>query len=62
MTAPNRRMLWLLARAQRRVASATDVSFADLDPDLSGDTAVVIGMGNVALDVARMLAKHPEGK
>ena len=31
--------------------------FADLDPDLSGDTAVVIGMGNVALDVTRILAK-----
>ncbi len=31
--------------------------FAGLDPDLSGRTAVVIGMGNVALDVARMLAK-----
>ena len=31
--------------------------FAALDPDLSGDTAVVIGMGNVALDVARILAK-----
>ena len=31
--------------------------FANLDPDLSGDTAVVIGMGNVALDVARILAK-----
>lgn len=31
--------------------------FADLAPDLSGDTAVVIGMGNVALDVARILAK-----
>lgn len=31
--------------------------FADLDPDLSGKTAVVIGMGNVALDVARILAK-----
>jgi len=31
--------------------------FADLSPDLSGNTAVVIGMGNVALDVARMLAK-----
>src|SRR5690606_7159892 len=25
--------------------------FADLAPDLSGETAVVIGMGNVALDV-----------
>jgi ferredoxin--NADP+ reductase len=33
--------------------------FADLDPDLSGKTAVVIGMGNVALDVARILAKTP---
>ena len=31
--------------------------FAALDPDLSGGTAVVIGNGNVALDVARILAK-----
>ena len=31
--------------------------FAGLDPDLSGKSAVVIGMGNVALDVARILAK-----
>ncbi|HET9629957.1 MAG TPA: FAD-dependent oxidoreductase [Novosphingobium sp.] len=31
--------------------------FAGLDPDLSGTTAIVIGMGNVALDVARILAK-----
>lgn len=31
--------------------------FAALDPDLSGQTAVVIGMGNVALDVARILSK-----
>jgi NADPH-dependent glutamate synthase beta subunit-like oxidoreductase len=31
--------------------------FADLDPDLSGKTAVVVGNGNVALDVARILAK-----
>ena len=31
--------------------------FAALDPDLAGGTAVVIGMGNVALDVARILAK-----
>ncbi|WP_454598833.1 FAD-dependent oxidoreductase [Qipengyuania sp. SM2507] len=31
--------------------------FAGLDPDLSGKHAVVIGMGNVALDVARILAK-----
>ncbi len=31
--------------------------FADLDPDVSGSSAVVIGNGNVALDVARILAK-----
>lgn len=31
--------------------------FAGLAPDLSGRNAVVIGMGNVALDVARILAK-----
>lgn len=31
--------------------------FADLAPDLSGHHAVVIGNGNVALDVARVLAK-----
>ncbi|MEO6388295.1 MAG: FAD-dependent oxidoreductase [Croceibacterium sp.] len=34
--------------------------FAGLDPDLSGRTAVVIGMGNVALDVARILSKTRE--
>ena len=26
-----------------------------LNPDLSGEVAVVVGQGNVALDVARML-------
>ncbi|MGB7408858.1 MAG: FAD-dependent oxidoreductase [Pontixanthobacter sp.] len=31
--------------------------FASLDPDLSGQHAVVIGMGNVALDVSRILSK-----
>ncbi|MGX7925904.1 FAD-dependent oxidoreductase [Tsuneonella sp. HG094] len=31
--------------------------FAGLNPDLSGRNAVVIGMGNVALDVARILSK-----
>jgi NADPH-dependent glutamate synthase beta subunit-like oxidoreductase len=31
--------------------------FAGLDPDLSGDHVVVIGNGNVALDVARILSK-----
>ncbi len=35
--------------------------FAALNPDLSGKTAVVIGNGNVALDVARILSKtHAE--
>ncbi len=34
--------------------------FATLDPDLSGRHAVIIGMGNVALDVTRILAKTPE--
>jgi ferredoxin--NADP+ reductase len=32
-------------------------NFATLDPDLSGRHAVIIGMGNVALDVARILSK-----
>ena len=32
-------------------------NFTNLDPALSHDTAVVIGNGNVALDVARILAK-----
>ncbi|MEQ7873748.1 FAD-dependent oxidoreductase [Sphingomonas sp. ASV193] len=31
--------------------------FADLDPPLDGEAAVVIGNGNVALDVARILSK-----
>ncbi|WP_068090116.1 FAD-dependent oxidoreductase [Novosphingobium rosa] len=34
--------------------------YATLAPDLSGKHAVVIGNGNVALDVARILAKSPE--
>lgn len=34
--------------------------FAELDPALSHDTAVIIGNGNVALDVARILAKSQE--
>ncbi len=33
--------------------------FAALDPPLDTDTAVVIGNGNVALDVARILSKTP---
>jgi NADPH-dependent glutamate synthase beta subunit-like oxidoreductase len=34
--------------------------FADLTPPLSGKHVVVIGNGNVALDVSRILAKTPE--
>ena len=33
--------------------------FTNVDVDLSTDTAVVIGAGNVAMDVARMLAINP---
>ena len=33
--------------------------FRDLNPDLDIATAVVIGVGNVAIDVARVLAKTP---
>jgi ferredoxin--NADP+ reductase len=33
--------------------------FAELDPDLGTETAVIIGNGNVAIDVARVLAKTP---
>jgi len=35
-------------------------NFATLNPDLSGRNAVIVGMGNVALDVARILAKTQE--
>lgn len=31
--------------------------FANLDPDLSCEAAIVVGVGNVAMDVARILAK-----
>jgi NADPH-dependent glutamate synthase beta subunit-like oxidoreductase len=34
--------------------------FAELNPDLSGKNVVVIGNGNVALDVARILSKTEE--
>jgi adrenodoxin-NADP+ reductase len=35
--------------------------YSDLTPDLTqGDEAVVIGQGNVALDVARILLQDPE--
>jgi adrenodoxin-NADP+ reductase len=35
-------------------------NFAGIDPQMAQDTAVVIGNGNVALDVARILAKSPD--
>jgi ferredoxin--NADP+ reductase len=34
--------------------------FRDLQPDLTADTAVVIGNGNVAADVARLLTRDPD--
>ena len=34
--------------------------FADLNPDLSCEAAIVVGVGNVAMDVARVLAKSVE--
>jgi len=63
--APNDRKLGLEGEDLRNVfGSATFVGwynghpqFAQLDPDLSHKTAVVIGNGNVALDVARILSK-----
>ncbi|WP_445161507.1 FAD-dependent oxidoreductase [Mycobacterium sp. Dal123C01] len=35
-------------------------NFEQISPDLSGARAVVIGNGNVALDVARILVTHPD--
>lgn len=35
--------------------------FRDLKPDLNTSTAVVIGNGNVAIDVARVLLRSPDG-
>ncbi|GAB2443325.1 FAD-dependent oxidoreductase [Nocardia tengchongensis] len=34
--------------------------YADLRPDLSGERAVIVGNGNVALDVARILTADPD--
>ncbi len=34
--------------------------FRDLDPSLSNESVVVIGIGNVAIDVARVLSKSPQ--
>jgi DNA-binding MarR family transcriptional regulator len=64
MTAANRRMFWLLARAQRRVAAASDDSLADLG--LTGTQAgalfcfreegLLIGELGQALDLAQSAA------
>lgn len=35
-------------------------NYVNLNPDLSSRAAVVVGVGNVAMDVARILAKSPE--
>jgi len=63
--APNDRKLGLEGEDLKNVfGSASFVGwynghpqFAALDPDLSHRTAVIVGNGNVALDVARILAK-----
>jgi len=36
--------------------------FVELDPDLNVETAVVIGNGNVALDIARVLVRSKSGR
>jgi DNA-binding transcriptional ArsR family regulator len=64
MTAPNRRMLWLLARAQRRVAAASDVNLADLELTSTQagalfcfkDEGLLIGELAAALDLAQSAA------
>ena len=66
--APNDRKLGLPGESLANVfGSASFVGwynghphFANLDPLLSHDTAVIIGNGNVALDVTRILAKSQE--
>ena len=64
MTSPNRRMLWLLARTQRRLAAASDERLADLD--LTGtqagalfcfrDEGLLVGELAAALDLAQSAA------
>lgn len=64
MTAPNRRMLFLLARAQRRVAAAGDEVMADLDLTSTqagalfcfGDDGLLVGELAAALDLAQSAA------
>jgi ferredoxin--NADP+ reductase len=66
--APNGRELEVPGEALRGSASATEFvgwynghpDFRHLTFDLSGRTAVVVGLGNVAMDVARILVRSPE--
>ncbi|OZC29300.1 4Fe-4S binding protein [Gordonia polyisoprenivorans] len=66
--APTDRRLQIAGADARGVTSATSFvgwyndhpDFADLDVDLSSPEAVVIGTGNVALDVARILVRDPD--
>ncbi len=61
------RKLGILGEELRGSLSAADFvpwynahpDFVDVDPPLDTDTAIVIGAGNVAVDVARMLAQEP---
>lgn len=64
MTAPNRRMFWLLARASRRMATASDASLADLGLTSTqagalfcfGDEGLLVGELAGALDLAQSAA------
>lgn len=64
MTQPDRRMLWLLARAQRRVAAASDANLADLDLTATqagalfcfGEDGLLVGELAAALDLAQSAA------
>jgi len=64
MTAPNRRMLWLLARAQRRVAVAGDDAMSDLDLTATQagalfcfrEEGLLVGELAAALDLAQSAA------
>ena len=64
MTAPSRRMFWLLARAQRRVAGASDAVLADLGLTATQasalfcfrDEGLLVGELGQALDLAQSAA------
>ena len=66
--APDDRRLELDGMGLPGTATATEVvawinghpDFADLPVHLSGDRAVIVGNGNVALDVARILTSDPD--